>query len=575
MAESGGTVLAQVPDPEENINNNSRTMTNNTQFSISRRKVLAGLGTIGIASAGAGLGTTAFFSDTEAVNASLEAGRLDLAIDYRATYVPGTRADFADRQIDLIPDTDRDGDNVDDVYVLDQRPDLRDPSNDDRPVSEDEWAATIQGIQCDDANFNQLVNGDEVTMFELDDVKPKDEGEISLSIHLCDNPGYVWMKVDAGTDDDNGVVEPEGDIETKASDAGADVNAGELDDYTWVQAWYDADCDNRKDGGSTDTTDVMIVLDRSGSMDNAAQGGGTKLAAAKSSAKTLVSILEPGMNAGNVSVGVASYAGSASLNQGLTTTKTDVDTAIDSLVANGSTNIEAGIDTAQAELATGSNTVKVMVVLTNGNQTTGDAIGAADDAKTAGTSIYGVAFGSGANSTLMMAISGVTPGEASGEGQFYEELNTSGLENAFATIGQEILGELCFFQGSLAAFKEQFANGVALTSAPENDGLLANANEAVCFPAGMSCVALRWYLPCFDYQDDGMGFAELGSGFNGDTLADELDAKNLPHGAFEDINIVQTDMTSFGIEFAAVQCRHNADNINPYAPLPTAPVNSN
>jgi predicted ribosomally synthesized peptide with SipW-like signal peptide len=55
---------------------------------ISRRSVLAGLGAIGVASAGAGLGTTAFFSDEEAVAASLQAGRLDLLVDYRATYNP-------------------------------------------------------------------------------------------------------------------------------------------------------------------------------------------------------------------------------------------------------------------------------------------------------------------------------------------------------------------------------------------------------------------------------------------------------------------------------------------------------
>jgi predicted ribosomally synthesized peptide with SipW-like signal peptide len=63
-------------------------MTTDNTFNISRRKVLAGLGTVGIASAGAGLGTTAFFSDEEAVGASLRAGRLDLLVDYRATYNP-------------------------------------------------------------------------------------------------------------------------------------------------------------------------------------------------------------------------------------------------------------------------------------------------------------------------------------------------------------------------------------------------------------------------------------------------------------------------------------------------------
>lgn len=44
-------------------------MTN--EFGVSRRTVLAGLGMIGIASAGAGLGTTAYFRDEESVAAEL------------------------------------------------------------------------------------------------------------------------------------------------------------------------------------------------------------------------------------------------------------------------------------------------------------------------------------------------------------------------------------------------------------------------------------------------------------------------------------------------------------------------
>jgi len=64
--------------------------------SLSRRRVLAGLGAVGLASAGAGLGTSAFFSDEEAFeNNTLQAGTLDLKLDYKATYFggPGRLAD--------------------------------------------------------------------------------------------------------------------------------------------------------------------------------------------------------------------------------------------------------------------------------------------------------------------------------------------------------------------------------------------------------------------------------------------------------------------------------------------------
>jgi len=48
---------------------------------VSRRRVLGGLGTIGVDSAGVGLGTTAFFSDSESFgNNALTAGKLDLYV---------------------------------------------------------------------------------------------------------------------------------------------------------------------------------------------------------------------------------------------------------------------------------------------------------------------------------------------------------------------------------------------------------------------------------------------------------------------------------------------------------------
>ena len=59
-------------------------------YNLSRRRVLAGLGAVGIASAGTGLGTSAFFSDEEEFTDNrLQAGTLDLKLDYKATYFGG------------------------------------------------------------------------------------------------------------------------------------------------------------------------------------------------------------------------------------------------------------------------------------------------------------------------------------------------------------------------------------------------------------------------------------------------------------------------------------------------------
>jgi predicted ribosomally synthesized peptide with SipW-like signal peptide len=54
---------------------------NDSGIELTRRRALAGLGTVGLASAGAGLGTTALFSDTESFeDNSLTAGALNLVV---------------------------------------------------------------------------------------------------------------------------------------------------------------------------------------------------------------------------------------------------------------------------------------------------------------------------------------------------------------------------------------------------------------------------------------------------------------------------------------------------------------
>ena len=59
--------------------NDGETMTD--KYELSRRKMLAGLGTIGVAGAGAGLGTSALYKDTEQItDNSITAGTLDMAV---------------------------------------------------------------------------------------------------------------------------------------------------------------------------------------------------------------------------------------------------------------------------------------------------------------------------------------------------------------------------------------------------------------------------------------------------------------------------------------------------------------
>jgi len=70
----------------------------NGKIDLTRRKVLAGLGAIGAASAGVGMGTSAYFSDVETfTNNKLVAGELDLKVDWEEHY-----SDWSDDEADGI-----------------------------------------------------------------------------------------------------------------------------------------------------------------------------------------------------------------------------------------------------------------------------------------------------------------------------------------------------------------------------------------------------------------------------------------------------------------------------------------
>ncbi|MFC7069699.1 SipW-dependent-type signal peptide-containing protein [Halobaculum lipolyticum] len=135
-------------------------------YDLSRRTMLLGLGTVGLASAGAGLGTTAYFSDTESFSGnSLQAGSLDLFVDYEATYDSGGAVEnLAENAVGTV-----DGEPAGTFYVL-------------------------------------------------DDVKPGDSGSVTFCFEIDDNPSYMWA-CGMLTEDENGMTEPEMDVD-ETPDAG-------------------------------------------------------------------------------------------------------------------------------------------------------------------------------------------------------------------------------------------------------------------------------------------------------------------------------------------------------------------
>jgi uncharacterized protein YegL len=565
--------------------------------SVSRRTVLAGLGTIGIASAGAGLGTTAYFRDEESVAAELEAGRLDLLLDYRATYSPWDP--ILDGVYPRSPDVDTvdlDGDpaTTDDVvegpiYVTGQAPDVRDDAGDvvdgqrwgdvtlnldacediDVQIAEAEGTgAVLDSVSLGAADYpnyaESYVDGAAGTMFDLDDVKPKDRGEATMSVHMCDNPGYLWVRPNVTLNDENGTIEPE----TTAGDADSE---GELLDHLWVSAWYDANCNNRKDttrGGGSPVS-VELVLDASGSMSG--QKNADTITAANFLADQVLAA-----NAANL-VGVTFFgenSTAARVVQPLTDDGAAVDTAIDSLPAENGTPIGAGVTTGQSDLAADtSGNDPIMIFLTDGNGSGGPAEAAA--AKTAGTRIITIAFGAGADTAKLETMASA-PGDA-----FVAA--TDNLQTIFEAISEEIVGgEVCLYEGSLGGLTDFVGRmgGVPLEGDPANrENCVINAAEDVsCFDPGVHCFAFEWYLPCYMEQPDGEGFDQLPSCY-GDlsfrasrnagaaekTLYDELVERGVvTDGDDVDVNVAQTDRLEFAVEYAAVQCRHNMTNASPF-----------
>lgn len=139
----------------------------------------------------------------------------------------------------------------------------------------------------------------------------------------------------------------------------------------------------------TNPTDIVLVLDRSGSM------AGSALANLKNGAKAFIDIIaqstqgQPGQIGSGSRIGVVSFSGTATQDTQLIPSVSDLKSAVDGLNAGGETNHADAFAKAQALFQPASNNARVMVMFTDGFTTAGpDPTPVAAAAKAQGTTIY-------------------------------------------------------------------------------------------------------------------------------------------------------------------------------------------
>ncbi len=152
--------------------------------------------------------------------------------------------------------------------------------------------------------------------------------------------------------------------------------------------------------------DVMLVLDRSGSINS------TELGQLKTAATDFVNSL--GLTTSGIHAGQSSFATTGSLDQTLTDSQASMNAAINALTSSGFTNLKAGIDLATGELTGGNDRPDVsspdkMIIITDGHPNrplpsgTADDVAkaAADAARAAGIEVFVVGVGADVNTAFL------------------------------------------------------------------------------------------------------------------------------------------------------------------------------
>lgn len=216
--------------------------------SISYTKLILSVGMIVFVAALAVAGTGAFFNDTETSSGNtFTAGALDLTVDsvghinglvcFNDAWHPESVVDWNAEAEALELNTDADG-----VAAA-------------VAAYNEEFPSNVPQAGTDCASTWALTDLGPETFFNFSDLKPGDEGENTISLHVNDNDAYACVIIDNMVDADNDCTEPESGADGEACtvEAPEGETGGELSQELRFFAWAD-DGDNIWEPGDGEIT---------------------------------------------------------------------------------------------------------------------------------------------------------------------------------------------------------------------------------------------------------------------------------------------------------------------------------
>ncbi|MFB6069211.1 MAG: VWA domain-containing protein [Halobacterium sp.] len=506
----------------------------NNDIELSRRRVLGALGTIGVASAGAGLGTSAYFSDQETFqNNELVAGSLDLKVGWEEHY-----SDWSDDENDGLEGNVTMGNDQpvglptanSSLISVNDTADAHQFLNNTEVGQYPNGTITINGSTptFDDAmdmnGCSVLPAGSDQSpvIVDLDDVKPGDFGEVTFAFALCTNPGYLWLNGELRSSSENTTTEPE------AEDDDEESGTVELLDAVQTALWYD-DGDNLQsgsDGGGGSQADIVFVIDRSGSIT-----GDERPAIETEIADVATSLQNQGIDA---QFAIVDYFQGADLDLDLTGTVSDIEAAFNDGPANGNNSLSGSggeslsnailYASSAVSFRSGSKRIYVGITDEDDQSTPQEKTDAVTEINSTNSAFLGLAE---TKSQVQALLDGVNQSS-------FESVNSPadiepGLEALVQFTGGVVEQEEIFFEGTLRE---------ALTAMSSGQGVPLDGNRSTQFDevAGSDVSDSR---ECFDGSGNVnyVGFAWW-----------------LP---VDHANEIQTDSATFDLGFYTEQCRHN------------------